>query len=61
MTKREALKYFKTAVQLAKVLGITKQAVNGWPMDGEIPELRSMQLKHEIIPFMAKYKCEKVA
>jgi len=54
MTKREALEHFKTQVQLAKALGITKQAVAQWPMDEEIPELRGLKLKYEIIPKIKK-------
>ena len=54
MTKREALKYFKTQVELAKSLGISKQSVNQWPMDDEMPELRALKLKYEIIPQIRK-------
>lgn len=54
MTKREALKYFKTQVDIAKALGISKQSVAQWPMDDEIPELRALKLKYEIIPNIMK-------
>ncbi len=56
MTKREALKYFKTSVALANALGISKQSVSQWPLDEDIPEMRALKLKYEIIPNLERRK-----
>lgn len=51
MTLREALQHFDgKKVRLAEALGISKQAINKWPMDEAIPEHRELQLKYEVIP-----------
>ena len=52
MTLREALEALGTTnkSELARALGIKKQAVNNWDMDKPIPELREKQLKYEILP-----------
>lgn len=49
ITKREALRHFKTQVALARALGVTKGAVSHWPMDDPLPFARRFQL-HSIDP-----------
>ncbi len=56
MTLKEALKHFDTKADLARALGISKQAVNRWDMEDQIPELRALTLKHEILPSLKKPK-----
>lgn len=47
MTKKEALSYANNSVtQLAKIFGITHNAVSQWK-DEKIPELRAYQLKEK--------------
>lgn len=57
MTLEEALKPFNNRkADLAKALGISKQAVSRWPENQPIPELRAKQLKYEIIPKIKESK-----
>lgn len=48
ITKRQLIAHFKSQVAIADLLGITKQAVNNWPMDDPIPELQEMRLRYEL-------------
>jgi DNA-binding XRE family transcriptional regulator len=51
MTKSEILRLFDDdQYQLAKLLGITRQAVEQWPMDRDIPEKQYLKLRYELIP-----------
>lgn len=43
MKKATAIKHFKTAVRVAKVLGITESAVSHWP--DIVPELSARRLQ----------------
>ena len=45
ITKRKLLRVFNTERAIARVLGVTQQAVNKWQMDKPIPALRSLQIK----------------
>jgi len=47
MTYQEAVSHFKTKYQMAKALGLTRQAVQHWSknLDKPIPELRAYQIK----------------
>lgn len=50
LTKRQAIEAAGgSAAALARLLGIRHQAVQQWPMDEPIPELRQYQLR-ELIP-----------
>lgn len=37
--------------ELARALGVTRQALTSWPKDG-IPEKQALRLKYEILPGM---------
>jgi len=41
----EVIKYFKSQSDLARTLNITRQAVNFWKSQGEIPLLRAYELE----------------
>lgn len=57
MTKQQALKHFNgNQAELARALGIERQAVWKWDEDKPIPELREKQLKYEILPKLKKQK-----
>jgi transcriptional repressor of cell division inhibition gene dicB len=43
MTKTDAIKFFGSSSNLAKALGVTKQAVSRWPDD--IPDGRQFQIE----------------
>lgn len=45
LTKRQAIEAAGSAAALARLLGIRHQAVQQWPMDEPIPELRQYQLR----------------
>lgn len=47
MTYQEAVSHFKTKYQMAKALGLTRQAVQHWSknLDKPIPELRAYQIR----------------
>lgn len=44
-TKRQLLKHFVSQYAIAKFLELRPQAVQAWPMDKPIPELRQYQLR----------------
>lgn len=47
---KQILPHFENRkVNVAKALGITKQAVQKWP-DGVLPEERERQIREEILP-----------
>ena len=61
MTLSEILPLFDgRKSELAKALGISKQAVSGWPDDAPIPEKQELRLRYEIIPAMTSSKRKKV-
>jgi|TARA_R100001530_G_scaffold129413_1_gene99740 hypothetical protein len=43
MTKQQAISHFKSVAALARVLGISTQAVYDW--GDQVPELRQLQLE----------------
>ena len=53
MTYQEAVSYFKTKYQMAKALGLTRQAVQHWSknLDKPIPELRAYQIKDILVSY----------
>lgn len=58
MTKRELLElhFDNTPADLAKAMCVTKQAVNGWPMDGDIPKYRELLWRKSIRPKLKSIK-----
>lgn len=44
-TKRQLLKHFVSQYAIAQFLRLKPQAVQAWPMDKPVPELRQYQLK----------------
>lgn len=51
MTLADVLPYFDgSKAALARALGVTRQAINGWPLDEPIPEMRELQLRYQILP-----------
>lgn len=58
MRKQDVLNFFnQNGAAVAKALGITRVAVNLWPDDGLIPELRARQL-HEITNGKLRFRPE---
>ena len=58
MRKQDVLNFFDhNGAAVAKALGITRVAVNLWPDDGLIPELRARQL-HEITNGKLRFRPE---
>lgn len=50
-TKQEVMRALGVRqADLAGMLGITRAAVSHWPDDEPIPELRWLQLKHQVAP-----------
>ena len=52
MKKSELMRYFKTQAEAAKVLGITRQAMQQWGED--IPEFQRLKFQYEILPALIK-------
>ena len=53
LTLNEVLPLFGgKKTELAKALGITKQAINGWVPDKPIPEKQELKLRYEVFPQM---------
>ena len=45
MTKKQAIEWAGGAAQLAKKLGLSRQAVHKWPPRKKIPALRCYQIR----------------
>jgi len=45
MTIHDAIEFFGRPVDLARACGVTRQAVNVWLRDGELPPLRQAQIQ----------------
>jgi len=50
MTKSEILTLFENQYELAETLGITRQAVEQWPADKDIPQKQYLRLRYELMP-----------
>lgn len=51
ITLAEILPHFDgNRAALARALGITRQAINAWPVDGPIPERQELRLRYEVLP-----------
>lgn len=50
LTKKQAVKLFKTSTALATALGISKGAVGNWGWDEPIPENHDLKIRHELKP-----------
>ena len=50
ISKQEAVGMFRNKSQLAKALGITRQAVEGWPDDKPIPEKQALRIRYQLRP-----------
>lgn len=50
MTLKQALEHFEGKADLARALGVSRQAISNWDEDKPIPGFRELQLKYEILP-----------
>ena len=50
ISKQEAIGMYRNKNRLAKALGITRQAVEGWPDDKPIPIKQALLLRYVLRP-----------
>ena len=51
MTKRELLPHLSIKqADLARRLGISREAVSQWPLDKPIPEAKMLRIRYELFP-----------
>ncbi len=48
--KAEAIGMFRNKAQLARALGITRQAIDRWPDDKPIPEKHALKIRFVLRP-----------
>jgi hypothetical protein len=50
MLLRDVVARFETKANVARILGLTPQAVGRWDLDEEVPERYRLRLQYEIYP-----------
>ena len=50
ISKSEAIGMFRNQKRLAEALGISRQAIQGWPDDKPIPEKQALKIRYVLRP-----------
>lgn len=50
ITKKQAVRLFGSQSEVARALGITRQAVWAWPDKGPIPEAPALKIRYQLRP-----------